>query len=444
MQTLSVLLVEDEPGDAELIRYSLKFSGGQHTVEWVQSLGELRAQLDTAKAPFDVILLDLNLPDASGLETVSRCKAMAPDTPVVVLTGHDDMDFSLKTLEAGAQDYLIKNRLEADALLRAMRYAMERHQLEHRLQQSEELMMAAIEGGDLGVWEWNLKTNACHNSERVLKTCGFSTEDGDLPVSADEWMQRIHPDDMAAFNKALKQHLRGETKRYQNEFRFRHKQGHWIWLFASGHVVSWDREGHPERMVGIQQEITERKAMEQQLRDLAMHDPLTGLLNRRSFMNAMDREYGRVRRHKGYQAGVLMLDIDRFKHVNDTYGHAVGDDILKAFAHVIADHLRENDVFGRLGGEEFAILLPDTDLDGSGYVAEKVRTAIEAMRVEGAGQTIAITTSVGVDRLLAEDERPDGALARADAALYHAKQNGRNRVSHYDKDVKAATGTSTP
>ncbi|MGM0616293.1 MAG: diguanylate cyclase, partial [Pseudomonadota bacterium] len=428
MQALDIILIEDEDGDAGLIRYSLKFSGGEHQISWLKSLEALNQHLATLDAPADVILLDLNLPDSTGLETVSRCKSMARGTPIVVLTGHDDMNFSLKALEAGAQDYLIKNQLKAENLLRAIRYAMERHQLERRLQQSEELMMAAIEGGNLGVWEWNLQDDSYYNSERLLENIGFDTGDPELPTSASQWMERIHPDDQNAFHKALNEHLKNQTQRYQSEFRLQHKKGHWVWQFASGHVVSWDSHGKPERMVGIQQDISERKAMEEQLRDLAMHDPLTGLLNRRSFMNAMDLEYGRVKRREDYSASILMLDIDHFKKVNDTYGHAIGDELLKAFATTIADDLRKNDVFGRLGGEEFAILLPDTLTEGALKVAEKVRTSVEAMRVDADDQALGITTSVGVDRLRADDQRPDGALARADAALYKAKQNGRNRV----------------
>ncbi|WP_179929359.1 diguanylate cyclase [Vreelandella salicampi] len=428
MQKLSVVLVEDEPGDAGLIQYSLKFSKGDHEVHWFTSLEELNTHLRATTSAPDVILLDLNLPDSSGLDTISRCKAMARGIPIVVLTGHDDMDFSLKALETGAQDYLIKNNVEADALLRAMRYAMERHQLERRLKESEELMTAAIEGGGLGIWEWNLKTDACYTSERLRKNVGFNVDDDTAPQTLSEWMTRTHPDDTDAIDEALKRHVKGEEKRYESEYRLKHKQGHWVWVFESGHLVSRDAEGNPERMVGILQDISSRKEMEEQLRTLAMRDPLTGLFNRRSFMETMDSEYGRVKRRNDYYTSILVLDIDHFKHVNDIYGHAAGDDILKTFANTIDDNLRENDVFGRLGGEEFAILLPDTDQSGSAHVAEKVRAAVEAMRVQAEGETIRITTSVGIAMLSANDKRPDGALARADAALYRVKQNGRNRV----------------
>ncbi|MYL23124.1 diguanylate cyclase [Halomonas alkaliantarctica] len=442
MQTLSVVLVEDEPGDAGLIRYSLKFSGGEHDVDWVTSLEELSTHIQAMTAAPDVILLDLNLPDSSGLDTISRCKAIARETPIVVLTGHDDMDFSLKALEAGAQDYLIKKGVEADALLRAMRYAMERHQLEQRLKESEERMTAAIEGGGLGIWEWNLKTDACYTNQRLRKNVGFDADDDTAPQTLSGWMARTHPEDIGAVNEALKRHLEGEEKRYEIEYRLKHKQGHWVWVFESGHVVSRDSNGHPERMVGILQDISSRKEMEEQLRTLAMRDPLTGLFNRRSFMETMDSEYGRVKRHDDYHTSILMLDIDHFKQVNDTYGHAAGDEILKHFARTISDTLRENDVFGRLGGEEFAILLPDTEREGSAYVAEKVRAAIAAMRVQAAGETISITTSVGIAMLSANDKRPDGALARADAALYHAKQHGRNRVEQAESPIDAPTAHS--
>lgn len=183
-------------------------------------------------------------------------------------------------------------------------------------------------------------------------------------------------------------------------------------------------------MVGVQQDISERKAMEERLTHLAMHDELTGLYNRRRFMECADQEYGRLKRQADYQVGALMLDLDRFKQVNDTYGHVAGDQVLKYFAETVKGQLRENDVFGRLGGEEFAILLPHTELKGCERAAEKVRAAVEAMRVPlENGKMISITTSVGLTMMLKDDMRPDGAFARADKALYEAKHGGRNQVA---------------
>lgn len=444
MKTLNITLVEDEPGDASLIQYSLRFSGYDHNLEWVQSLAELSAHQRQTNAAADIVLLDLNLPDSTGIDTVTRCKSLVPDTPIVVLTGHDDMDFSLKVLEAGAQDYLVKSGLEGDALIRAMRYAIERHQMECRLQRSEELMTAAIEGGNLGVWDWNLKSGECDKSDLLLATLGFTRGDSELEPDSEPLIKRIHEDDAPGFHGALQAYLAGESPRFQCEFRLQHKDGHWPWHFISGHVVSWDGD-EPERLVGIQQDITARKAMETRLRDLAMHDELTGLLNRRSFIQEMDREYGRVMRRPDYPVGLLMLDIDHFKRVNDSYGHAVGDVVLKAFADCIDRQLRENDVFGRLGGEEFAVLLPETDRDGVARVAEKLRSAVEGLETRTGNAGIHITTSIGAAGLHRDDERPDEALVLADQALYQAKHMGRNRVVIYsDTQVPGQPDPSFP
>lgn len=437
-QHMRVILVEDEPGDAGLIRHHLKSAGAHHTLAWFTCLAEFARHLDEGSGAADVLLLDLNLPDTRGLETISRCKSLLSDTPIVVLTGHDNLDDSLKALEAGAQDYLIKSRLEADALLRSMRYAIERHQLERHLQASEERMTAAIEGGDLGVWEWDIPRRCLTFSKRLLTKIGHSPDDPECPHCLDDWMARVHPDDLARVRHDQRTHLDAKCLRYQSEYRFQHSDGSWMWWFVSGHVVSWDTAGKPQWMVGIQQDISCRKALEARLHQLAMHDELTGLLNRRSFMNAMQQAFSRVQRHPEVEVGIVMLDIDHFKQVNDTWGHAVGDEVLRGVADSIRHCLRENDVFGRLGGEEFAILLSDTDPAGTETLARRLVEAVAAMHHCHAATPVKVTTSAGLDALKAADSRHDAALARADAALYHAKQGGRNRVSRFGEPGPSA------
>lgn len=429
MQHLSVLLIEDDPGDAGLIKYTLRYDQTSNQLIWIESMEALEHHLVVNDVLPDVVLLDLNLPDSTGIETVHACKKLISGTPIVVLTGHDDTEFALQALEAGAQDYLIKGSLDADSLSRAMRYAISRAKLEQRLVLSEERMAAAIEGGKLGVWDWLFDRNEFEFSDRWLAAVGFDKTSVGLPANADAWLARIHPEDRSHFDLAVERHVSGELPNYQCEFRIRHREGHWVWIFESGHITERDGAGNPVRMVGVQQDISERKALEERLTHLAMRDELTGLYNRRRFMECSDQEYGRLKRQTAYEVGTLMLDLDRFKLVNDTYGHAAGDQMLKGFADTVQRQLRENDLFGRLGGEEFAILLPHTDLQGCERVAEKVRAAVEAMRIPlESGETLTITTSVGLTMMHKEDTRPDGALARADKALYQAKHSGRNRV----------------
>ena len=429
MQTLTMVLVEDDSGDAGLIRYALKYSGTDHALAWVTSLGALAEHLEENDAP-DVMLLDLNLPDSTGMATVEGCKALVGDIPIVVLTGHDDMAFSLQALEAGAQDYLIKGNLDADSLLRSIRYAISRARLEQRLRLSEARMAAAIEGANLGLFDWLLPERQFVSlNAQWLGMLGFSADEVALPQPVDTWLERLHPGDRARFDAALAAHLAQRALNLQCEVRMRHRQGHWVWVMVSGHVASRTPDGSPQRLVGVQQDISERRAMAERLEALAMTDTLTGLPNRRHFMQAMDYQYGRVKRDPALPVGVLMLDIDHFKRVNDTYGHAGGDVVLRAFAEAITGQLRETDIAGRLGGEEFAVVLPDTDAAGGRRVAEKLRQAVEAMRVTlDNGTVVQITTSLGLTLMHAEDTRPDGALARADSALYRAKREGRNRV----------------
>lgn len=164
-------------------------------------------------------------------------------------------------------------------------------------------------------------------------------------------------------------------------------------------------------------------------RELAQTDPLTGCFNRRSFMLAAEQAQGQVNRRQESHA-LLMLDIDHFKQVNDTYGHPVGDEVIRMLAKTCIDHLRSTDMLGRLGGEEFAVLLRGTTVDNAEKVAENLRQRLEACAVscEGRDEPLHFTVSIGISRLEAGDDSAMDAIERADVALYRAKTSGRNRV----------------
>lgn len=180
--------------------------------------------------------------------------------------------------------------------------------------------------------------------------------------------------------------------------------------------------------------LLERQRLKRELFRLATIDELTGAHNRRYFFERAETERARALRH-GYPCGLLMLDLDHFKSINDRHGHAVGDRVLTAFAEAVTAQLRDSDILGRIGGEEFAALLPHSERDGTRGLAERLRAAVATMQVptegEGPGGNAAphaITVSIGATQLDPADTRFDNALQRADAALYAAKKAGRNRV----------------
>jgi diguanylate cyclase (GGDEF)-like protein len=184
-------------------------------------------------------------------------------------------------------------------------------------------------------------------------------------------------------------------------------------------------------------DITERKRMDAELLMLATTDFLTGLPNRREFMARLDDELARLHRNMDECAAVLMLDIDHFKHVNDEYGHATGDAVLRHLAALMQVGQRKVDKLGRVGGEEFAILLPGASFDAAMVYAERLRQKVATTPLEHEGLVIAVTVSIGIASLYPSDANSDAALVRADKALYAAKEAGRNRVSG-GPDMQAA------
>ena len=176
------------------------------------------------------------------------------------------------------------------------------------------------------------------------------------------------------------------------------------------------------------EDITERKRLEAELLEMASTDALTGLPNRRTFMNRLEEEFARVRRFDSLQVSVLMIDLDHFKNINDSCGHAAGDVVLRQVAMLIRDETRRVDLCSRIGGEEFAVLLAGASPAAARDFAERLRSKIAVAVHEHEGRSMSVTASIGIAAMRAVDSSADAALLRADAALYQAKDGGRNQV----------------
>jgi diguanylate cyclase (GGDEF)-like protein/PAS domain S-box-containing protein len=202
--------------------------------------------------------------------------------------------------------------------------------------------------------------------------------------------------------------------------------GSYVWILVNS--VPLFRDGELEQVYASFEDITERVRLARELARQATTDFLTGTANRRSFMERTGAELERIRRHPEALAALAVIDIDHFKQVNDAYGHAAGDEVLKHLVRVVAATVRPTDLLGRTGGEEFALLLPDTGLDQAAQLAERIRATVAAEPLTTPGGPIPFTISIGLSVLAGDDASIDDAFARADLALYDAKNAGRDAV----------------
>jgi len=253
-------------------------------------------------------------------------------------------------------------------------------------------------------------------NQALLAITGYTSEE----LLAKSLEDVTHPDDLSADIEHVRALLAGEIRDYQMERRYFHARGHVISTMLSVSLVR-DRQGRPLHFIAQIQDITERKMMEERLRHLAEHDPLTGLHNRRLLERELAMQVSRCRRY-GEQAALLVLDLDSFKQVNDTYGHRAGDELLKAVAGELARRLRGTDLVGRLGGDEFAVLLPGTDAQAARKVAANLREMVAGCGVDVEdGRRLSVTVSIGVAGIDRDSAGGEAVLMEADRAMYAAK-----------------------
>jgi diguanylate cyclase (GGDEF)-like protein/PAS domain S-box-containing protein len=225
----------------------------------------------------------------------------------------------------------------------------------------------------------------------------------------------------------LREVLAGHRTHFQFEYAC-HSPSEQRWFMVR---VSQIEASDPPRYVVTHDDVTALKLAQQALIMQATTDELTGVANRRSFIQALGVEFERLRRHPSSHCSVLALDLDHFKHVNDTWGHAAGDAVLKHVARVVSGHTRAGDVFSRTGGEEFTMLLPNTALDEAEALSERLRLQVSLEPLQFEGHSIGITVSIGVSLLTGSDMEAMEAVVRADRALYEAKHAGRNTVRRW-------------
>lgn len=438
-QKQHALLVEDSATQALMTLAELE------KLSWVEvdHAVSLAAALEAiSKTHYDVVFLDLTLPDSVGDETVRRFCGAAPELAVVVLTNHDDDEQAMQSLEQGAQDYMLKARIDSQSLSRSLRYSVQRKRAEILLREARDEALEA-----------NHQLERRMRQINCLYSVSRSLESFELPlkVTLEEVVSLIpsawlRPETIGVRLSCHNGLLPGgyvETPGF-SETQWRLEAQVFAGARPAGRIeICWP-ESRPaegdQAFAGSERELVrelarrvgqslERACVQKELVQLATVDFLTEAYNRRHFMQVTGAEVQRAGRY-GRPLSLLMLDIDHFKRINDDRGHAAGDEALKAFVIVCRDVLRDQDVVGRMGGEEFAIALPETALDAALVVAERVRVHLAEMDIPvSGGSPLRLTTSIGVAECKIKDsEGLEACLGRADAALYRAKAQGRDKV----------------
>ncbi len=555
-QKATILAVDDTPAILQLLEVAL---GMDYEVVTVESGREAIERFP--KSQFDLVMLDLMMPEMDGLETLKALKALPgfAATPVIFLTAMDDLASECSALELGADDYITKpfkpnlvrlrianilqrvrlqrllslalagaeqglwtwhtasgevrvsaawsEALSSDGISRLSRFigwatvchaddvkrvteatenyrsgrhaafevdmrlprldggwawfnvygkaggdglvigtyrnVDQRKQAEMRLLESEERLRQVMDATGEGIWDWAVDEPEMRHNAAWCRLLGLPGSTCSRPL-ADLW-SRIHDEDRGEVERRWQACLVGDQA-FAMEFRIRHEAGWHLWVQARGRVVQRAADGRAVRMVGSLQDITEMKRIEDEYRQMALFDTLTGLPNRRLLSDRLTLAVEQNRR-QGSLGALLFIDLDRFKELNDTLGHDHGDMLLIEVGQRLTHAVRRVDTVARLGGDEFVVMLPQLASDPQAALADARSVADKVLHSLGepyhlAGHVHHNTPSIGLTLFAGQaSEEIDQILRRADAAMYAAKRAGRNRVC-VDRDDLNGTGPS--
>jgi diguanylate cyclase (GGDEF)-like protein/PAS domain S-box-containing protein len=386
------------------------------------------------RSSHDLCMIDYRLGARDGLELLRAALARGARTPMILLVGSEDQAIGPAAIRAGAADYLVKDQLTALEIERAIQHALDRARAQAALQASEERSMLMARGANDGLWDWDIRGGRIYFSQRWKAMLGYTTPERDAQVNVGFGL--VHPEDLGRLRQAVVAHLRRKTPHLEAEIRVRRKDSSYCWMLMRG-MALWDSSGLAYRMAGSQTDITARKTAEERLARSALYDTLTGLPNRMLLMDRLNQAIERAKRHAEYQFGVLFLDFDRFKVVNDSLGHVIGDQLLIGVAQRLADCLRTEDTVARLGGDEFVVLIDYiADASDAVQVAERIHHAMaEPLNLNG--HEVFTSVSIGIALSITGYEAPETILRDADIAMYRAKSGGRARYELFDGEMHA-------
>lgn len=554
---LRILLVDDKADEVRQIQAALTRDGGNiYQIERVACLSEAMALL--GEASFDIVLLDLDLPDAQGVGAFEGISGVAPGTLILILCSAENEEIARSVVRHGADDYLVKSQVDAHWLPRTLRYLIERKAIRLALTLSEARFRAMSDASPLGIFVSDAHGECVYTNQAYHKISGLNQ----AQTLGTNWSMALHPEDRQRVLMEWRAAAIGEAI-FKSEARFLRSDGSIVWArlnaaamrdgrYLRGHVqtvedisarkaaedalfeekeraqvtlnsigdavlttdlsgkvtylnqvaemmTGWQREiatGRPllevfqiidgvtrkaapnpaqlaireNRTVGLAAEsillrrdglesaiedsaapihnrdgqvagavivfhdVSESREMALKMAHLAQHDFLTGLPNRALLTERLSRAIGQARRH-GKRVGLMFVDLDYFKHINDSLGHAIGDRLLQRVAERLATSIRDTDTVCRQGGDEFVILLAEIEQPtDAAPIAEKLLAAF-AEPCMISGHELHVSLSIGVSIYPDDGLDADAVMKNADTAMYHAKANGRNNYQFFTAEM---------
>lgn len=434
VETQRILLVDDEPRFRTAYRELL--SGPGRSIEDCSSGKAALLRLD--RRDIDVVVLDLKLPDVGGIEIMSWLTRNHIATSVVVFSADESIDSAIQALRRGAFEFIRKHGdpselIESvDRALRRRRIEQEHALMTARLEQSERLHRFLVEQSPDLIYTLDCNGRFIFVNGRVESLLGYTREE----LIGQHYSVIVHEDDIEQAHYAFNERRIGERATTNFEVRLKNKQTsvrHFenrmiVAILSSQGIYTLEGETPQQHFIGtsgVARDITERKRAEEMIAFQAFHDLLTGLPNRTLFLDRLELSITQATRRQ-QRLGVMFLDIDRFKLINDTYGHPEGDQLLKEFAQRVRQCLRSGDTLARQGGDEFTVLLPDISC------AEDVVTIAKKMLVElkrpftVAERDFIATVSIGIAVYPEDGKTPEELIRNADIAMYQTKTTGKN------------------
>ncbi len=435
----AVLVVDDDRTTRFLATQALEQSGFH--VEVAES--GARALAVMSRLSPDVALLDLDLPGVDGYELCARLRRSSGgrDIPIVVMSGMDDIEAVQKSFRVGATDF-VEKPVNWIALSHRIRYMLQAGSAARALRRSERKLSNAQRIARLAWWEWDIVANKLGASEEFYKTLGISEET--FEGTYDAFVRCMHADDRPQVCARVDETL-AEGGEFSIDYRVVRPDGSERIVHQRA-VVEVNDVGAPVRVSGIFQDITERIKVEREVRQLVYYDSVTGLPNRKLFNERFNLVIEQARRHERGLA-LLFLDLDRFKRVNETFGLAAGDELIRSVARRLLESVRKTDsvtrtipedrapTVARLGGDEFMILI--AEVEDVPHVARVAERLVQAVRrpVSLEGHDIVPAASIGIALYPHDGTEPDQLLRNANAAMHHAKEGGGNRYQFYSEEM---------